>query len=170
MVEKRSNRAVFAQSDLFGAGVNESDSRVGGRQRQARIPAGGGRYPKICGFPNFSTENDPPPDPRFSELEKIGLPGAWLRLARRVGFDAFLDVWRMVCEDETTRHDGGRRMPKLREFDTYLRFQRNRYIDSLRPANLDPKKVQALLRQNLGEHLSIEQVQRLMGKRKIPPS
>lgn len=161
-MEKRSNDQGFAQGELFD---NGSHSGVGARQAGGRRPAGGGRYPKICGIQNFQLPNEPPPDPRLLELEKIGMHGAWLRLARRVGFDVFLDIWRAVCADETTRHDGGRRMPKLREFDSYLRYQRNLYVKSLSDAGMNATQVQKLLRQNLREPMSIEHVQRLMAKR-----
>lgn len=162
MSEKRSIDIGFAQPDLFG---DVPPPGVGARHRPRRPPGGGGGYPKICGIQNFRVSVDPPPDPRFSELEKIGLPGAWLRLARLIGFDAFLEIWRLISNDESTRHDGGRRMPKLREYNAYLTYQRNQYILSLSAAGLDPTQVQKLVRSNLREQLSIEHVQRLMKKR-----
>lgn len=172
MMEKRSSGDGFAQGDLFGpASVCTNVGRVGGRQGKGPRSARGGGYLKICGPQNFRIQNDPPPDPRFSELEKIGIGGAWLRLARRVGFDTFLEIWRQISEDEATRHDGGRRMPKLREFDAYLRYQRNLYISSLADLGLDPTQVQRVIRQNLRESLSIKHVQELMKKRvKSPPA
>lgn len=56
-------------------------------------------------------------------------------------------------------------MPKLREYNAYLTYQRNQYIQSLSAAGLDPVQVQKLVRTNLREQLSIEHVQRLMKKR-----
>lgn len=163
MAEKRSGAGGFAQADLFG-GVSQQarPGRVGARQAKATPPAGGGGYLENCGFPNFRIPDEPPPDPRFLELEKIGIGGPWLRLARRVGFDVFLEIWRAISEDEGTRHDGARRMPKLREFATYRRFQRNQYIRSLGVAGMPPPAVQKLVRKNLCEHLSIEHIQRIM--------
>lgn len=171
MTKKRSGDDGFAQGDLFGvAGACTNVGRVGARQGKKRVLPGGGGYLKDCGSPNFRIQNDPPPDPRFLELEKIGIGGPWLRLARRVGFDAFLDIWRSISDDEATRHDGGRRMPKLREFDAYLRYQRNQYIASLAGAGMNPTQVQKLIRQNLREYISIEHVQVLMKKRVKSPS
>jgi hypothetical protein len=159
MSEKRSFQQGFADADLFG---DVPAAGVGARQGRGRPTTGGGGYLKICGVPNFQIAEGPPPDPRFDELEKIGLPGAWLRLARRIGFDAFLDVWRMISDDESTRHDGGRRMPKLREFSAYLRYQRNQYVRSLAASGMDQQQVQKLVQKNLREYLHIRHIQGLM--------
>lgn len=159
MMEKRSGDAGFAQADLFG---DAQAAGVGARQGGRRPKGGGGGYLKICGPQNFQIPDAPPPDPRFTELEKIGLPGPWLRLARQIGFDTFLDVWRMISDDEATRHDGGRRMPKLRDFSAYLRYQRNQYVRSLAAAGVEPVAVQKLVRKNLREQLSIPHIQGLM--------
>lgn len=171
-MEKRSSSDGFAQGDLFGpASVCTNVGRVGGRQGKGPRSTGGGGYLKNCGPQNFRIPKPPPPDPRFLELEKIGIAGAWLRLARRVGFDTFLEIWRQISEDEATRHDGGRRMPKLREFDAYLKYQRNLYIFSLADLGMNPTQIQRALRSSLCEHLCIEHVQVIMKKRvKSPPA
>lgn len=159
MGEKRSSGDGFAQGDLFGAAGGDG---VGGRQRRARPATGGGGYLGNCGVSNFRLPDAEPPDPRFDELAAIGIGGPWLRLARRVGFDVFLEIWRAISEDEGTRHDGGRRMPKLREFSAYQRYQRNLYIRSLAATGLDPKAVRALVEKNLRQRLSIKAIQTIM--------
>ncbi len=153
IVRKRSSESVFAQVDLFG---EVPAQRVGGRQGKVRPVAGGGGYLKNCGVSNFQIPVSPPPDPRLTELERIGIGGPWLRLARRVGFEAFLEIWRAISEDEAVRHDGGRRMPKLREFRAYERFQRNEYIRSLARNGVEPEQVRRLVQRNLGEQLSLK--------------
>ena len=159
MSKKRSYGTGFAQVDLFGAVPAQG---VGGRQGKARPVAGGGGYLKNCGISNFQIPGAPPPDPRFTEIEKIGIGGPWLRLARRVGFDTFLEIWRAISDDEAVRHDGGRRMPKLREFSAYGRFQRNEYIRSLARSGFDPQQVQKLVQRNLHEFLSLKHIQGIM--------
>ncbi|MDD2664360.1 MAG: hypothetical protein PHD19_11470 [Dechloromonas sp.] len=158
MGKKRSHRDGFAIGDLFGDAGGQG---VGARQGGSGPVGGGGGYLKICGAQNFQIPDESPEDPRFLELEAIGMPGAWLRLARRVGFDAFLDVWRMISEDESTRHDGGRRMPKLREFSAYQRYQRNRYVKSLAEHGLNPDQIQRIVQRHLGERLSVCHIQGL---------
>lgn len=159
MSEKRSFGDGFAQGVLFGG---DSAAGVGARRGKGRVSGGGGGYLKNCGISNFRIPDVPPPDPRFEELAKIGVGGPWLRLARRVGFDVFLEIWRAISEDEGARHDGARRMPKLREFSAYLRFQRNQYVRSLAAAGMNPQQVRKLVEKNLGERLSIPHIQGLM--------
>jgi hypothetical protein len=159
MTEKRSFEGGFARLDLLGDAI---PAGVGGRQAKGRVSGGGGGYLENCGISNFRIQDAPPPDPRFDELAKIGIGGPWLRLARRVGFDAFLEIWRAISEDEGVRHDGGRRMPKLREFSAYQRFQRNQYVRSLAAGGMDPQQVRKLVEKNLGERLSIRHIQGVM--------
>lgn len=159
MGEKRSSGDGFAQGDLFGLG---DGAGVGGRQRRARPAVGGGGYLENCGVSNFRLPDAEPPDPRFDELAAIGIGGPWLRLAHRVGFDVFLEIWRAICEDEGTRHDGGRRMPKLREFSAYQRYQRNLYIRSLGATGLKPPEVRRLVEKNLRQRLSMKLIQTVL--------
>lgn len=170
MRQVRSGREGFAIADLFG---DVDAPGVGARQGEGARPGRGGGYLKICGSLNFRLPDADAAaragvvvpvleDPRFQELEAIGLPRAWLRLARRVGFDAFLDVWKDISEDESTRHDGGRRMPKLREFSAYQRFQRNRYVRELALLGASPQQIRKLVAKNLGEEISICHIQSIM--------
>lgn len=165
MREKRSSKERTAQGgeqlDLFGQGV-------GGRQTAPLVAPGGGGYPENCTSSNFGPEAPQKKrDPRFDELQRIGLPSAWLRVAERVGFDVWLDLWRMLSEDESVRHDGGARLPKLRCYTAYLRYQRNRYIEALGAQGVPPKEIQAALRRNLSEHLDITNIQRIAKRTKI---
>lgn len=163
MSKKRSESDEIAQADLF-------DEGVGVRQDQDPSPARGGGYLEKCDFPKFQTcesEKKIRRDPRFDELEKIGLPAAWLRIAERVGFDTFLDVWRMISSDETVAHDGGARMPKLRCYSAFSRYQRNRYIRALAAQGMPPSAIQAHLRRNLCEFIDITNIQRISRQTKI---
>lgn len=156
MGKKRNGRVDFAIADLFD---DASVMGVGGWRGRAGSGGGGGGYPKNYGLPNFQMADVVFGDARLGDLVKIGIGGPWLRLARRVGFDVFLEIWRAICEDEGTRHDGGRRMPKLREFRAYQRFQRNEYIRGLAAASVEPKEIRRLVEKNAGERLSIKVIQ-----------
>lgn len=162
MNEKRNTTGESA--DLFGL-----VGGVGARQAKKRSQAGGGGYPQTCGVQNFELRDEEKKsgDPRFAELARIGLPAAWLRLAERIGFDTWLDVWRTISEDEALRHDGGQRMPKLRAYDAYLRFQRNRYIEALAQAGMGDQQIQAALRRNLKEDLDVSHINRLSKKARM---
>lgn len=137
---------------------------MGARQAGSAGWARGGGYLENCGAGEFQ-----PPDPRMDELRRIGLPRAWLMVAERIGFDAWLDVWRMLSDAdfhaEIRMDTGGTRMPRLRSFASYLRFQRNRYIESLSERGLDAEEIQRAVARNLGESLSPDQISRLMKRR-----
>lgn len=164
--EMRSATQEIAQGDLFSQGV-------GARQGDPASSPRGGEYLNNCNLQNFSNPAPAPDaekkrrDPRFEELERIGIPAAWMRVAERVGFDVWLDIWRMLSEDASVRHDGGARLPKLRCFSSYSRYQRNRYIRSLAEQGMPPPVIQRALRDNLREHLDITNIVRISRKVRI---
>lgn len=162
MSEKRNSGRDTAQIDLFG-GIQEAG--VGARQNETPAPGGGGEYLEICGHSNFEVPNDP----RFDELRQLGLPRAWLMVAETVGFDAWLAVWRMLSDEEfngwVRRDTGGTRMPMLRSYDSYLRFQRNRYIEALKERGLSVSDVARAVARNLHEPLDESHVAKIMNRK-----
>ncbi len=168
MSEKRSCAGEIAQGDLFGL-------EVGARQGGAGVQALGGEYLNNCGLPNFSNPAPAPApdgekkrrDPRFSELEHIGLPRVWLRIAERVGFDAWLDIWRMLSDDESVRHDGGARLPKLRCYSAYSRYQRNRYIEALAAQGMPIAMIHRSLQENLRESLDVTNIKKIANRARL---
>lgn len=158
MVQKRSFGEGFAQGLLFD---EPAPAGVGARQARGGSPRRGGEASENCGLSNFLVPDDRGEDPRFSELAEIGIPGAWLRAARRVGFDAFLELWRAISEDESTRHDGGRRMPKLREFDAYRRYQRNTLVRRMADQGTAPAEIRKRIQKATGELLHIQSIQEI---------
>lgn len=167
MKENRTSAGEIEQLGLFDDWPGLPGAPLGGLPAGARRagdagPAGGGGYRNICGSENVRAAA-PNRDPRLSELEKVGLPRLWLAVAERVGFDAWLDVWRMLSADRARdREEGGLRMPKLRDFEAYLRFQRNRYIEALARQGAEPAEIRKLVEKNLGERLDESHVERLV--------
>lgn len=164
MREMRTPAGEAAQGDLFGlapAGVNENGLRVGARQAGGRAAGSGGEYLEMCGAQNFCPSNDP----RLDDLRRMGLPRAWLMVAETVGVDAWLEVWRRLSADETLLHDGGQRMPKLRSYDAYLRYQRNRYIEALASRGMSVSQVARAVARNLREPLDEKHVVKIMRRR-----
>lgn len=163
MNEKRSCAGGIAQGDLFGLGASAG---VGARQAHQHGAGRGGEYLEICGSQNFEI---PDADPRFAELRQIGLPRMWLLVAETVGFDLFLELWRRLTEEGAAmgyaRDTNGVRMPSLRDYDSYLRFQRNRYIAALAERGMTPKQVRRAVARNLGEPLDEKHVFKIMQKR-----
>jgi uncharacterized protein YoaH (UPF0181 family) len=56
-------------------------------------------------------------------------------------------------------------MPKLRSFDAYLRFQRNRYIDALAARGMSVPQVARAVARNLREPLDEKHVAKIMRRR-----
>jgi len=164
VTEKRTRRDEIAQGDLFG-GAGDLDRQgaqgVGARQADGRAAGGGGEYLEMCGAQNFC----PSDDPRFEDLRRMGLPRAWLVVAETVGFDAWLEVWRRISADESLLHDGGQRMPKLRSYEAYLRYQRNRYIEALAGRGMSVAQVARAVARNLREPLDEKHVAKIMRRR-----
>lgn len=162
MNEKRHSIDKTAPRDLF---ERPGQAGVGARPGLGAPPAGGGGYLEMCGAENFPE----PIDPRFAELRQIGLPRMWLVVAETVGVDAFLDVWRRLtdagCESGYARETGGVKMPSLRSYDAYLRYQRNRYIEALAARGLNPAEVRQAVARNLREPLDEKHVFKIMTKR-----
>lgn len=170
MNENRTSGAGIAQLDLFsgwpgaGGGVAHDvllhePCHVGARQTPPAGPGGGGGYQKIRGSQNFEFA-----DPRLAELREIGLPKVWLAVAERVGFDAWMDVWRLLDAEEQLQEGEGTLRMRLRRYGAYLRYQRNRYIQALALQGVPAAQVRRMLAKNLGEHLTESHVERLMRK------
>lgn len=163
MNEKRNSDARIDQCDMFDA---DDAAGVGARQAGQRAPARGGGYRKICGPQNFDPTIE---DPRLGELRTIGLPRLWMLVAETVGVDAFLDVWRRLTDEGDehgyARETGGVKMPGLRSYDAYLRYQRNRYIDDLAAQGMTAHEIRRAVARNLRESLDEKHVFKLMRKR-----
>jgi hypothetical protein len=93
----------------------------------------------------------------------MGLQRAWVRAAEEVGVDAVLTIWRILDADPASSYDGTTLRVPLRAWRTFLRYERNRYIDSLRSFGLSPREIQKRLVKQLGERISISHIRRVMG-------
>lgn len=91
----------------------------------------------------------------------MGLPAAQLRIARAIGVDAFLTVWRMLDEEPAYRTDKGDLQVTMRPFRSYLRYQRNRFIEALFAQGLDREQIRERVRLELCETLSKSHINRL---------
>ncbi len=163
MRENRTSAGEIAQLGLFDDWPAPLGADAGGGSAAGPGSSGrGGGYRNTCGSQNVGNAI-PVRDPRLAELETVGLPRLWLAVAERIGFDAWLDVWRMLSADRAReREEGGLRMPKLRDFEAYLRFQRNRYIEALAKQGEEPAEIRRLVEKNLGERLDESHVERLV--------
>jgi hypothetical protein len=100
-------------------------------------------------------------DPRLDELRTMGLQSVWLRIAAAVGVDAFLATWRILDAEPAFRSDDGGLDIRMRSFRSYLRFQRNRYIEALCSAGMTAKEIQDAVHRHLGERINIRHISRI---------
>ena len=82
-------------------------------------------------------------------------------MARLLGYDAFVAMWRQLSSDPALRNDDDQIELRLRPFRSYERYQRNRYIDTLVAAGMRPSEIHALVHTELGEKLSYRHIKRL---------
>lgn len=158
MEEKRSSEHETAQPDLFEGGV-------GARQEATPYPLAGGGYLETCTALKFSAR--PPEtakknrDPRLDELQRIGLKRVWLDVAEEIGVDAFLAMWRILDADDSSRHKEGFLQIHLKLYRSFLRYQRNRYIEALAGQGYKPVEIQKSLARQLREPVSLRHISRL---------
>lgn len=135
---------------------------VGGRQTNPPPSPGGGGYLNICKILKFQPEVDEKKiDPRLEELKKMRLQQVWIRVAEEIGFDAFLSVWRILDADPASYGGGGRLEIPLRAYSSYLRYQRNRYIETLTGMGRDAKYIRDRLKEQLREKISLRHISRI---------
>lgn len=98
----------------------------------------------------------------------MGLPGVWLAVARELGYEAFLAMWRILDAAVELRSDSDSMIEvQLRRFGSLQRYQRNRFIEALVAAGLGPKEIRARVKAELGEDLSKRHIGRLSKGRRV---
>lgn len=144
--------------DMFGG--------VGGRQADTPRPQRGGGYQNKCTILNFDPRAaEKKRDPRLEELREMGLQREWLDVADAIGVDEFLKVWRILDASSAAhsrKGEDGRLMVPIRCYSTFLRYQRNRYVEALNAMGLTPPEIQRKLMEQLCEQISIRHISRLV--------
>ncbi len=95
----------------------------------------------------------------------MGLPRTWLRVASAIGVDAFLAMWRILDSECGDIQPGEVLRVHLRRYRSYLRYQRNRLIESLYAEGKNPDEIKAHIRSVLSENVSPAHISRI-GRRK----
>jgi hypothetical protein len=135
---------------------------VGGRRGPGRRRRRGGGYLNEC------TPSEVWEAAKIRELEAMGLPAIWLEVATEIGFHRFIAMWRILDRSALLRSESESMiLVQLRRFGSYERFQRNRFIESLVRAGFDDRAIRGLVREQLGENLSLSHISRLASRRKV---
>jgi len=144
---------------------------VGARHRSSPPRRRGGGYQDNCNVFEFSANPKKiDGDPRMAELAAMGLPDYWLKVADYLGFDAFLGMWRILDANELSipQFNGSNSMsPTLRRYSNYLRFQKNRFVETLAMQGVKPQEIQRRVKAQLCESISITHIQRIAQKHRI---
>jgi hypothetical protein len=93
----------------------------------------------------------------------MGLRQVWLRVAARIGVDAFLDLWAIVDQAECAIPSGSLRIDMPR-FSRYLRYQRNRLIETWVERGMSREQIRAAIRDELREDLSQRHIDRIIAR------
>ncbi len=92
----------------------------------------------------------------------MGLAAVWIRVAETIGFDAFIAAWRIFDAEASVRSNRTEMLqPLLRPYRSYLRFQRNRYIEALCAGGMQPKEIQEAVKRDLCEKVSLRHISRI---------
>lgn len=128
---------------------------VGGRHVGRPTAGTGGGYPDIC-----TDSQQKVRDPRVDDLRRVGLPQIWVRVADKIGFDAFLVCWQTIAADDHYHDNQGRvRIPTPA---VYYRYLRNQWIRGLAEDGLDSRQIQAEMRKSLGQSLALSSINRIV--------
>lgn len=144
-------------SDQPAAALHAPAQGVGGRQPSPPTPLQGGGYQDIRTILNFCAG-----DMRIEDLKKMGLPARHLQLAEAMGIDAYLAMWRFVGSSVDFLNRCGYVELKMRPYKSFLRYQRNRLIQSLAGAGLLRSEIRRILKSDLGENLSTRHISRVI--------
>lgn len=153
-----------AQLPLAGVELPPAQG-VGARHRPRPPRRRGGGYLNEC------TSADVWEVAKLRELEVMGMASVWLDVAREIGYENFMAMWRILDRSMAMRSESESMIEvQLRRLASYHRFQRNRFIEALAAAGLADRQIQRALHQQLGEKLSISHISRLAGPRRVRPT
>lgn len=142
--------------------IARSSEGVGGRQASSIPSAGGGGYLNKCTVLNFDPDAEQKKrDPRLDELREMGLPRPWVEVGEAIGVDALMKTWRILDRDQSSHSENGRMLVPMRRYSTFLRYQRNRYIEALNSQGMKPKEIREKINAQLGEQLSLCHILRI---------
>lgn len=159
MSETRSAAYAQAQIDWVDSLAGQG---VGARHRHEPGPQGGGGYLDEC------TPSELWQEAKFRELFDMGLPAVWLEIAHDLGYDAFMRLWRRLDAAAEMRSDAESMIEvQLRRYSSFLRFQRNRFIETLVDMGVSHREIRERVRRDIGEELSPSHIRRLAARRRV---
>lgn len=162
--ETRSAEPAGDDLDAGGGGLAEG---VGGRQRDLFASGGGGGYLDECSSSKVLE------GAKIRELFDMGLPAIWIRVAEAIGYDNFLQMWRILdtaAELREIRRSENESMieVQLRRYSSFQRYQRNRWVEDLARHGLPSAAIQRAVKLRLGEQLDRSHIRKLAKRGRVP--
>ncbi len=144
---------------------------VGGRQGECQALIEGGGYLDECiiSDPSLKKSCAAANDLRLDDLRTIGLSHKLMAVADLVGFDLFIQIWKII-DDYSVGSYAPLSTPKrihVPRFTSYLALQRNKYIASLSEEGLTVGEIRTRIKAELCEVLSERHIFRLVAASKI---
>jgi hypothetical protein len=97
---------------------------------------------------------------RIEELRRMGIGRAWAAVARAIGFDAFVEAWRVL--DSMPDVVDERHRVCVPSFRTFLRWQRNQVIRDLGARGHTPRQIAQKLRREMDLEITDYHVVRVL--------
>lgn len=93
----------------------------------------------------------------------MGLQSYWLEVVDEIGVDAFLALWRILDRQQSLwlEPSGSGCLVPLRRYDSYRRFLRNRWIESLHAAGCSVDEIRRRVADQIGDQLTERHIYRL---------
>lgn len=90
----------------------------------------------------------------------MGLTRPWLRIAEAIGVDHFHTVWKILDAEFPEEVSGKGLRIWMRSYRSYLRYQRNRFIEALFAEGKSVTEIRAMVREVLCEKVSPRHISR----------
>lgn len=159
-------RSPYADIDTLSPTDRPTDSGsqwVGGRHRSTHPLPGGGGYQDVC------NKNQSPlgqkkieRDPRLDELKDMGLAPHWIAIAEAIGVDNYMTTWQILDNAKHVEDVGSGLRVWVPRFRLFLRYQRNRVIQSMGNDGVNAKDIRIWLKKMLGEEVSVRHIVRVI--------
>lgn len=120
----------------------------------------GGGYLENCTASNFQKKIAQNDFEKIKEIEQIGLARHWINIAKEIGVDQFLIIWRILSNDDLAAND--KNYVYIPRFTVFKRFQRNRVILTLHSDGKNTKDIQKIIKSDLKETVTIGHIKRII--------
>lgn len=163
-------RSAKPARDGMALASTSSVQGVGARQTDLFAPEGGGGYLDECNRSELSRRDVEAA--KIRELEDMGIAQIWLRVARSIGYENFLELWRILdvaAEQREMRLSDNESMieVQMRRYSSFRRYQRNRFIETLAAGGIPPLDIQQAVKGQLGESLTRNHIVRIARRGKM---